>query len=76
MDVEGAELKALLGAKSHLKQQKIKFIYFECHPSDCEEILALLTSFRYCVYELVNNKLLLKTESDITMTQDLVAIPE
>ena len=76
LDVEGAELKALLGAKDYLQQQKIKCVYFECHPSDFREILSLFKLFNYRIYELIKNKLTPKSDDSITGTQDLVAMPD
>jgi FkbM family methyltransferase len=75
LDTEGAELQALLGAKKYLKQGKIKHIYFECHPSNYQEISALLTSCNYCIFDLHGDKLVPKKDEKILETKDLVAMP-
>jgi hypothetical protein len=75
LDTEGAELEALLGAKKYLQKGKIKCIYFECHPTNYEAILALLVSCDYAVFDLVKGQLLPKTDKSISETIDLVAMP-
>lgn len=75
LDTEGAELEALLGAKNILQQRRIRYIHFECHPSNYADILALLKSCGYGVFDLLGHKLLVKTDTSIPSTQDLIAIP-
>jgi FkbM family methyltransferase len=75
LDTEGAELEALKGASEYLQQQKIGVIYFECHPSNFQEISALLGTFNYGIFDLVDGQLNKKTDLEIPEMQDLVAIP-
>jgi len=75
LDVEGAELEALKGAKEMLNKQKIKCIYFECHPTNYKAIIELMNLYGYSVFDLRKVGVTLKTDSEIPNTQDLVAMP-
>lgn len=75
LDVEGAELEALRGAKQALRQQLIKAIYFECHPKNYQAVSALLDSFGYQLFRLRRNKLICFIQSELQSTCDLVALP-
>jgi FkbM family methyltransferase len=75
LDTEGAELEALKGASEYLQQQKIGIIYFECHPSNYQEISALMASFNYGIFDLVDGQLSKKMDLEISEMQDLVARP-
>jgi len=75
LDVEGAELDALKGAQNLLETQSIKCIYFECHPSNYQEICKFLALFNYRVFDLKGSSTELKTDVQIAKSQDLIAKP-
>lgn len=59
MDIQGAEYKALCGARELLSAGRISSIYLECwfvphyqNSATFHEIAALLSSFEYCVFDL------------------------
>jgi len=76
LDVEGAELEALKGAKEILKRQKIKCIYFECHPTNYKAIIQLLSLYNYNIFDIQNGVVTPKTDTEISVTRDLVATPK
>ena len=57
----------------YLEEQRIKWIYFECHPSNYKNIVELFASLNYGVYDLIGNKLVPKMDTVIPRTQDLIA---
>ncbi len=76
LDVEGAELDALAGAANYLADHRIENIFFECHPTNYPDICQLLKSFGYQIFDLAGAGLVLKIETEIIQTENLVAIPE
>ena len=75
LDVEGAELGALLGAKSLLAKQQIETIYLECHPSNYAAIGDLFEANGYALYQLNGKRLIPFTNKQINKTEELVAKP-
>lgn len=75
LDVEGAELDALMGAGHYLTAKKIECIFLECHPSNYESVCGLLDSCGYRIYDLVGKRLVLKTDLSIPGTVNLIAAP-
>jgi len=75
LDVEGAEYDALIGAGDYLASQRIKHIYFECHHTNYSRNKSHLETCGYRLYDINRKGLQLKVESEISETQDLVALP-
>jgi len=75
LDVEGAELKALRGARHSLQNQIIKMIYFECNPGNYSGVCELLQKYGYQISSLCRGGLQPFQSASITRTQDLVAQP-
>lgn len=73
LDVEGAELQALQGAETLLKNQRIQNIFFECHPDNYAAVLQLLESHRYQISCLKKGKLVTMPDAPISQTEDLIA---
>ena len=76
LDVEGAEFEALQGAEEFLTKQKIKCIYFECHPTNYEPIIQFLKLYNYSVFDIQKSGVTLKKDFEIPNTQDLIALPD
>jgi FkbM family methyltransferase len=75
LDVEGAELDALIGTSEYLGDRRIENIFFECHPSNYRAICNLLQENGYGIYDLSSRGLSIKKNESIYKTENLVARP-